>query len=54
MQPILFCVGNFQDRVSPTICLWWLWTLMLLISASWVVRITGVSHQHLVEIYFLM
>jgi hypothetical protein len=23
----------------------WLWTTILLISASWVVRITGVSHQ---------
>jgi hypothetical protein len=30
-----------------TICLGWLWTVILLISASWVARITGVRHQWL-------
>jgi hypothetical protein len=29
-----------------TICQGWLQTMILLISASWVPRITGVSHQH--------
>jgi hypothetical protein len=27
-----------------TICLGWLWTSILLISTSWVARITGMSH----------
>jgi hypothetical protein len=36
----------FWDRVSQTICLGWLQTAILLISTSWVARITGVSHQH--------
>jgi hypothetical protein len=35
----------FQDRVSWTICPGWLWTVILLISASWVAGITGVSLQ---------
>jgi hypothetical protein len=30
-----------------TICLGWLWTVILLISASWVARITGINHQRL-------
>jgi hypothetical protein len=42
----LFCVGYFQDRVSCTIYLGWLQITILLISASWVARITGVSHWH--------
>jgi hypothetical protein len=40
--PALFCDGCFSDRVSQTIYLGWLWTAVLLISASWVVRIAGV------------
>jgi hypothetical protein len=47
--PALFCVEYYQDnadRVSWTICLGWLQTAILLISASWVAGITGVSHQH--------
>jgi hypothetical protein len=36
--PALFCVPQ-------TICLGWFWTVILLISASWVARITGLSHQ---------
>jgi hypothetical protein len=39
--PALFCVQYFWDRVSWTIYLRWLWTAILWISASWVVRITG-------------
>jgi hypothetical protein len=34
----------FWDRLSQTICMGWLWTTVLLISASWVARVTGVSH----------
>jgi hypothetical protein len=43
--PALFCTGYFWHRVSWTICLGWLQTTVLLISASQVARITGVSHQ---------
>jgi hypothetical protein len=44
--PALFlCDGFFQDRVTGTIHLGWLWTSILLISASWVAGITGMSHQ---------
>jgi hypothetical protein len=38
------CAGYFQDRVSKTICLGWPRTMILLISASWVAKMTGVSH----------
>jgi hypothetical protein len=34
------------SRVWWTICLGWLWTLILLISASWVARIIIVSHRN--------
>jgi hypothetical protein len=40
-----FVIGFFWDRVSQTVCPDWLQTEILLISASWVARITGVSHQ---------
>jgi hypothetical protein len=36
----LYCIGYFQDRVSHTNCPGWLQTLILLISASQVARIT--------------
>jgi hypothetical protein len=36
-----------------TICLGWLWPVILLISASWVARITGVSHWRVAEKYIL-
>jgi hypothetical protein len=36
----------FRHRVPQTIFPGWLWTVILLISASWIARITGVSHQH--------
>jgi hypothetical protein len=42
--PALFCIGCFQDRVSGIICQAWLRIAILLISTSWVARITGVSH----------
>jgi hypothetical protein len=40
-----FCDGFFWDRVSQTISLGWLQTVIFLISVSWVVRITCVSHR---------
>jgi hypothetical protein len=41
-----FCSGYFGDGFSRTICLSYLQATNLPISASQVVRITGVSHQH--------
>jgi hypothetical protein len=43
-------VTSFWDKVLWTICLGWLWTMIFLISASWVARITGVSHWHPAQI----
>jgi hypothetical protein len=43
--PDLFCEEFFQNRVSWTICLSRLWTSILLISASWVAKSIGMSHQ---------
>jgi hypothetical protein len=43
--PVLFLWSIFQDRASQTIYLGWLQTAILLISNSWVARITDVSHQ---------
>jgi hypothetical protein len=34
----------FWDRVLRTTCPGWLWTVILLISASWVAQITDMSH----------
>jgi hypothetical protein len=39
--PDFFCDGYFWDRVSQTICPGWTWTIILLISASWLAKITG-------------
>jgi hypothetical protein len=41
---LTFCSGYFGDRVSQTVCSVWPWTMILLISASQVARITGMSH----------
>jgi hypothetical protein len=49
---VLFCDGFIWDRVSWTICPG-LWTTILLISASWVARITCVSHQSPATLHFL-
>jgi hypothetical protein len=38
---VFFEIG-FQELFAQS----WLWTMILLSSASWVARITGVSHQH--------
>jgi hypothetical protein len=43
--------GFFENRVLGTICPGWLWTLILQIYASWVVRITGASHRFTVIIF---
>jgi hypothetical protein len=48
-----FCVGYYQGRVSQSICQGWLWTSILLASASWVARITGVSHWHPITTFCL-
>jgi hypothetical protein len=45
------CVRYFWDIVSQTICQSWLWSTILLISASWVARITGVSHSTWLFLY---
>jgi hypothetical protein len=42
----------FFEIVSWTVCPGWFWTAILLIAASWVARITGVSHQHLASLGF--
>jgi hypothetical protein len=39
-----FCVCYYRDRVLWTICWGWLETMVLLMSASWVARITCVNH----------
>jgi hypothetical protein len=36
----------FEIGSHELFCLGWLWTAFLLISASWVARIAGISHQH--------
>jgi hypothetical protein len=40
------CEGFFWDRVLQSICPVWLWIMTLVISTSWVARITGVRHWH--------
>jgi hypothetical protein len=53
--PVLFCEGFcFLIMSQGTICRGWLCTMILLISASWVARITGVSHRHPAQAIFLM
>jgi hypothetical protein len=51
LSSLFFCVlGIFEiGRVSWTVCPGWLPTVILLISASWVARITGVSHRRLAQ-----
>jgi hypothetical protein len=44
--PVFLCLV-FQDRLFWTVCPGCLWTIILLISASWVAKITGVSHRRL-------
>jgi hypothetical protein len=42
--PAHFCDGYFRDRILRTVCFDCLQTAILLIFASWVTKITGVSH----------
>jgi hypothetical protein len=51
LEPALFLWRIFWDRISGTICLGWLQIVVLLISASWVARITGLSHWCLAAIF---
>jgi hypothetical protein len=44
--PALFCDGFFPGKFLWTVCPSWLQIAILLISASWVGKIKGVSHQH--------
>jgi hypothetical protein len=44
IPPALFREGCFWDRVLRPICPGWLQILILLISASWVARITGARY----------
>jgi hypothetical protein len=44
--------GYSQDSILQAIFPGWLWTMILLISASWVARITGVSHRRWLHIIF--
>jgi hypothetical protein len=53
-QYIFFCDEFFQERFSKTICLGWLWAVVILISASWVAKIAGVSHWCLAWILRIM
>jgi hypothetical protein len=48
-----FCFCYFGDGVSRTIFPSWSQTLILLISASQVAKIKGMSHQHLFFFFFL-
>jgi hypothetical protein len=50
----VFCGGYFQDKFSWTICPSWLQNVILLVSASWTVRIIGVSNWCLACIRFLI
>jgi hypothetical protein len=48
-----FCSGYFGGGVWKTICPGWLRTTILLISASQVARLTGLSYWCLAMVYFL-
>jgi hypothetical protein len=41
-----FCSGYFEDRIFWTICPGWPWISVLLLSASQIARIIGMSHWH--------
>jgi hypothetical protein len=45
IPPVSFVIRFFEIG-SPRLFAWgWLWTMILMISASWVARIIGVSYQ---------
>jgi hypothetical protein len=43
--PALFYIGYIWDMVSQIVCWDWLGTLTFQISASWVAKVAGISHQ---------
>jgi hypothetical protein len=49
----VFHEGFFEIGSHGTICPYWLWTTILLITTSWVARIIGMSHWHLAVVAFL-
>jgi hypothetical protein len=51
LQPI-FALVYFGEGISQTICLSWLPTTVLPISASHIARMTGMSHQHPAPTFF--
>jgi hypothetical protein len=53
VTPPTLVMDFFEIGSYGTICPGWLWTVILLISASWVVRITVMSHQHLAPAFTL-
>jgi hypothetical protein len=52
--PALFVLGIFEIGSRELICLGWLWNAIVLISASSVARITGVSQWHRLGFYFIL
>jgi hypothetical protein len=50
---VLLCEGFFRNRVLQTIWLGWIRTVILLISASWVAKVTVMRHQHQAYLLFL-
>jgi hypothetical protein len=53
-QPLLYmCGGFFQERFSQSICLGWFQTVIILISASRVASMTGVSQWCLAQNHIL-
>jgi hypothetical protein len=48
-----FVIRFFKMGVSQTFSLGWLPTIIFLISASWVARVTGASHQCLAHLLLL-
>jgi hypothetical protein len=46
------CLLTCWDGISLTFCLGWHWTMILLIAASWVAGITGVSHYTLSFLWY--
>jgi hypothetical protein len=53
IPPVHFALFILEMGVFQTICLSWPLTVILLISASQVARIIGVSHWHLAAFWFL-
>jgi hypothetical protein len=50
--PPFFLMGVFKIESHRTVCLGWPQTSILLVFASWVTRIIGMSHRHLAALHF--